>query len=69
MNAAIFSLAAEPASILYIATGAIGFAIAGVRKMRQASRSSQPEPSAESSTAMLFCQRGPRATLKELNLL
>jgi hypothetical protein len=53
--------AAEPASILYIVTGAAGFAIAGLRKSNQFSK--------PSSTTMLFCSRESRATLKNLNLL
>ncbi len=53
--------AAEPASILYIVTGAAGFAIAGLRKSNPAPKSS--------STAMLFCSRESRVTLKDLDLL
>jgi hypothetical protein len=53
--------AAEPASILYIVTGAAGFAVAGLRKSRR-----EPKPS---STAMLFCRRSSRITLKEMRLL
>jgi hypothetical protein len=53
--------AAEPASILYIVTGAVGFVIAGIRKSR---RTAKP-----SSTPMLFCSRDSRDTLKDLNLL
>ncbi len=53
--------AAEPASIFYIATGAVGFAIAGLRKSGRATK--------PSSTAMLFCSRDSRANLKDLNLL
>jgi hypothetical protein len=55
------AFAAEPASILYIVTGAIGFAIAGLRRSRRA-----PKPP---STPMLFCSRDSRANLKDLNLL
>jgi hypothetical protein len=53
--------AAEPASILYIVTGAVGFVIAGLRKSKRTSKSS--------STTMLFCDRDSHATLKDLNLL
>ena len=53
--------ASEPASILYIVTGAVGFAIAGLRKSSRTAKSS--------STPMLFCSRDSRATLKDLNLL
>ena len=60
------TLVAEPASILYILTGAAGFAYAGLR--RKSSRPSQESP-AESSTPMLFCRRTSRERLKSLNLL
>jgi hypothetical protein len=58
---ASIAIAAEPASILYIVTGAAGLAIAGLRKSTRA-----PKPP---STPMLFCSRDSRATLKDLNLL
>ena len=63
MLATLQSLAAEPASILYMATGVVGFVVAGLRKAR---RTSSP---AASSTAMLFCRSSSRVTLKELDLL
>ena len=53
--------AAEPASIIYIVTGAVGLAIAGLRRSRGAAK--------PSSTPMLFCSRDSRDTLKDLNLL
>ena len=53
--------AAEPASILYIVTGAVGLAIAGLRKSRSTAK--------PSSTPMLICSRDSRDTLKDLNLL
>jgi hypothetical protein len=53
--------AAEPASIIYIVTGAVGLAIAGLRKSRGTAK--------PSSTPMLFCSRDSRDTLKDLNLL
>jgi hypothetical protein len=53
--------AAEPASILYIVTGALGLAIAGLRKSRSTAK--------PSSIPMLFCSRDSRDTLKDLNLL
>ena len=55
------AIAAEPASIIYIVTGAVGFAIATLRKSRRDSRTS--------STPMLFCSRDSRAALKDLDLL
>jgi hypothetical protein len=58
-------LAAEPASLLYIVTGATGFAIAGLRKSR---RSAKPSSTAV-STAMLFCQRDSRKIVRDLGLL
>jgi hypothetical protein len=58
----LLTLAAEPASILYILTGAVGFAYAGLR--RKSSR-----PPAESSTPMLFCRRDSRDKLESLHLL
>jgi hypothetical protein len=58
----VFTLSAEPASILYILTGAAGFAYAGIRR-----RSANPPD--KSSTPMLFCRRTSRAKLKSLRLL
>jgi hypothetical protein len=54
-------LAAEPASIFYMVTGAIGFAFAGLRPSSTAS--------GQSSIAMLFSRRKSRAMLKSLRLL
>jgi hypothetical protein len=55
----LLSLASEPASIIYIATGAIGFVFTRLR-------GTHPR---ESSTAMLFCRRSSRAVLESLHLL
>ena len=55
------AIAAEPASIIYIVTGAVGFTIAALRKSRRDSKTS--------STPMLFCNPDSRTTLKDLNLL
>ncbi|MCU1320667.1 MAG: hypothetical protein JWM43_316 [Acidobacteriaceae bacterium] len=57
----ILTLAAEPASILYMATGAAGLVYAGLFKSRAAA--------AKPSVAMLFCKRKSRAMLDSLNLL
>jgi hypothetical protein len=54
-------LAAEPASIFYMVTGAIGFAVAGIRR-------SNATPG-QSSVAMLFCRQKSRSMLKTLRLL
>jgi hypothetical protein len=67
MIATLKSLAAEPASILYIATGAVGFVAAGVRKAL--SGSNDPDVSIVDSTAMLFCKPSARDRLKDLNLI
>jgi hypothetical protein len=56
------TFAAEPASILYIITGAAGFAYAGLRKVAR-------RPPVESSTPMLFCRRSSHEQLKSLDLL
>jgi hypothetical protein len=67
----VSALAAEPASILYIFTGAIAFAATGIRKARQATSadaSSQSSQIVQASTAMLFCQSNSRESLKELKL-
>jgi hypothetical protein len=55
----LLSLASEPASIIYIATGAIGFVFTRLRGTRPG----------ESSVAMLFCRRSSRAALESLHLL
>jgi hypothetical protein len=72
----IFSLAAEPASILYIATGAVLFAFAGLRKSAKSSRipGQSPEQSSiqqakPSPVLMLICDRASRTRLRALNLL
>jgi hypothetical protein len=54
-------LAGEPASIFYMVTGAIGFAVAGLRRSSTAQGSS--------SVAMLFCRQRSRSMLKSLRLL
>ena len=56
----LLTLAAEPASILYIVTGAVGFIFAGRRRARANS---------PTSIAMLFCRRSSRRLLEKLNLL
>jgi hypothetical protein len=53
------SLAAEPASIFYMVTGAVGFLFARRRT------SSKP---AESSVAMLFCRRATHERLSQISL-
>jgi hypothetical protein len=55
------AVAAEPASILYILTGAVGFAYAGLRKSKSATKSA--------STVMLICDRDSQARLNDLKLL
>ena len=55
----LLTLAGEPASILYIVTGAVGFIFAGRR-----ARANAP-----TSVAMLFCRRSSRSLLEKLNLL
>lgn len=52
-------LAAEPASIIYIATGAAGLFLARLRPARQA----------KSSVVMLFCRRSSRETMAAIDLL
>ena len=54
-------LAAEPASVFYMLTGALGLAFAGRRK----SRGSASTP----STPMLFCKSRSRKMLGSLDLL
>jgi hypothetical protein len=54
-------LAAEPASIFYMVTGAVGFAVAGLRRSRTAP--------GQSSVAMLFSRQKSRTMLKSLRLL
>jgi hypothetical protein len=56
------TIAGEPASILYILTGAVGFVYAGIRRKS----GSTPE---DASTSMLFSRRESRALLKSLRLL
>lgn len=67
MIAALKSLAGEPASILYIATGAVGIIAAGVRKAL--GRPSDQDVSIADSTAMLFCRPSARDRLKDLDLI
>jgi hypothetical protein len=55
----LLSLSSEPASIIYIATGAIGFVFTRLRVTG----------AGESSVVMLFCRRSSRAALESLNLL
>jgi hypothetical protein len=55
------ALTAEPASILYIVTGAVGFAYAGLRKSKSARKSA--------STLMLICDRDSQTKLNDLKLL
>jgi hypothetical protein len=55
------ALAAEPASILYIVTGAVGFAYAGLRKSKSVKKSA--------TTLMLICDRDSQAKLNDLKLL
>ena len=55
------ALAAEPATILYLVTGAVGFACATLRKSRSSAKSS--------STMMLICKAESRASLNSLELL
>ena len=51
--------AAEPASIIYIVTGAAGICLARLR----------PRARSKSSVAMLFCRRSSRKTMAEIDLL
>lgn len=61
------ALAAEPASVLYIVTGVMGFACAGLRKSNRVSKAAKtPETS---STAMLFCRKASREKLHQARLL
>ena len=53
------SLAAEPASIVYILTGAVGLLFA---RLRPSSRTPG------SSVAMLFCRRSTREKLSQISL-
>ncbi len=53
-------IAAEPASVLYIVTGAVGLLFAR--------RHTSGRPPAESSVAMLFCRKSTRAKLRQLSL-
>jgi|GEM_PF-3347493 len=56
----IANLAAEPASIVYIVTGAAGLLIARLRPSRRPSGS---------SVAMLFCRRTSRDRMARIDLL
>ena len=53
-------IAAEPASVLYIVTGAVGLLFARCRTSGQLP--------AGSSVAMLFCRESTRAKLRQLSL-
>jgi hypothetical protein len=66
-SVASVALAAEPASVLYIVTGVIGFACMGLRKSNRVSRA--VKTSATSSTAMLFCRKASHQTLHQARLL
>jgi len=55
----LLSLASEPASIIYIATGAIGFVFTRLRGTA----------GGQSSVTMLFCRRSSRAALESLRLV
>jgi hypothetical protein len=66
-SVASLALAAEPASVLYIVTGVVGFAYTGLRKASRLSRAAKtPETS---STAMLICREASRQRLASLHLL
>ncbi|HEU5340709.1 hypothetical protein [Edaphobacter sp.] len=54
------NLAAEPASIIYIVTGAAGLLVARLRPGRR---------SPGSSIAMLFCRRSSRDRMARIDLL
>jgi hypothetical protein len=56
--------AAEPASIIYIVTGAIGFAYTRIRKSRKADAIAKAP-----STPMLFCRATSHRLLRTLDLL
>jgi hypothetical protein len=53
------NLAAEPASIIYIVTGAAGLLFARLRTSSQAT---------DSSVVMLFCRRSTREKMAHINL-
>jgi hypothetical protein len=53
------SLAAEPASIIYIVTGAAGLLFARLRAPRQLGNS---------SVLMLFCRKSTREKVRQINL-
>jgi hypothetical protein len=57
----LFSLSAEPASIVYIVTGLIGAAFAGRRSNRNASK--------KASVSMSFCSRQSREMIKSLDVI
>ena len=54
------TIASEPATVLYLVTGSVGFILAGIRR-------SKGRP-ARSSVAMLFCRRTSRSMLQSLRL-
>lgn len=58
------ALAAEPASILYIVTGAVGLVYAGFRRSHRPGKGSDVV-----STAMLLCRRTSHETLSRARLL
>ena len=58
------ALAAEPASILYIATGVVGIVYAGLRRSNRAAKT--PEAL---STAMLVCRKTSHEMLHRARLL
>ncbi len=58
-----FSFSAEPATVLYLLTGAASLVFARIRRFRRSSPESKP------STLMLLCQRSSRAALEKLHLL
>lgn len=53
-------LAAEPASIIYIVTGAAGICLARLRPRKKKGKS---------SIVMLFCRRSSQKSMAEINLL
>lgn len=55
------SLAAEPASIIYIVSGAVGLIFAR--------RRASGKPYVDSSVAMLFCRKATREKMSQLKLV
>ena len=53
-------IAAEPATVLYIVTGAIGLLFAR--------RRTSGKPPVDSSVAMLFCRKSTREKLRQISL-